>query len=416
MTRKRNARIIGRVALALLLFCAAGYAAPATKQPKITFMHYLSAETMEILQPVIDQFEVANNIEVDVTMVSSAEVVTKLQIMAVTGIMPDVMRLGSEFINLVPADPFADLAPFVAKDRVAASDFYAPVWNSFVVGGKLIAIPTEISTFVTYYNKDRFDEAGLAYPPHDFTAQHWNWDALIATAAKLTDSPDRNPRRFGIAGFGDIWMWPSWWGGEWLDPETRRSLAETPNTVLALQKVADAYLVHNVVGGSFNNATAAMVYAGSWSTPTYARLGFDWDLAPVAIGTRRSTILYPNGLFMSQTSAHKEEAWKFVRHMTTELEAAKTWSTALGRIPGLRRLGQHFVNLQSQLRSGVDYQVMLAAMNYAEYPALRKVPEAIDLQGVLNNGWAPIRTGQVSVTAGAANISRQINALLEPRQ
>ena len=38
--------------------------------------------------------------------------------------------------------------------------------------------------------------------------------------------------------------------------------------------------------------------------------------------------------------------------MTTELEAAKIWCTALGRIPALRRLGQHFVGLQSQLRAG----------------------------------------------------------------
>jgi multiple sugar transport system substrate-binding protein len=412
---RRSVQVVGCIALAILLACVVGHAAPATKLPKISFMHYLSAETMEILQPLIDEFEAANNAEVDVTTVSSAEVVTKLQIMAVTGVMPDVMRLGSEFINLVPANPFADLAPFVARDRVAASDFYAPVWNSFAIGGKLIAIPTDISTFVTYYNTDRFDEAGVAHPSHDPSAQHWNWDTLMATAAKLTDSPDSTPRRFGVAGFGDMWMWPSWWGGEWLDPQARRSLAETPNTILALQKVADAYLVHNVVGGSFNGATAAMVYSGSWSTPTYARLGFDWDLAPLAMGTRRSTILYPNGLFMSQNSAHKEEAWKFIRFMTTELEAAKTWSTALGRIPGLRRLGQHFVNLQSKLRDGVDYHVFLMAMNYAEYPALRKVPEAFDLQGVLNSGWTSIRTGQVSVAAGTANLSRQINALLEAK-
>jgi multiple sugar transport system substrate-binding protein len=411
MTRKRSA-LVGCTILVVAFLCTLGQAASA--KAKISFMHYLSSETMDILQPLIDEFEATHNVEVEVTYVSSGEVVTKLQIMAITGVMPDVMRLGSEFINLVPANPFADLAPFVSRDRVAASDFHAPVWKSFDLGGKLLAIPTDISTFVTYYNINRFDEAGVAHPPHDAAAKQWNWDALMATAAKLTDPPGSSSRRFGISSFADIWMWPSWWGGEWLDPQTRRSLAETPNTLLALQKVADAYLVHDVVGGSFNNSTAAMIYGGSWNTPTYARLGFDWDLAPLAMGTRRSTILYPNGLFMSQTSPNKDTAWEFIRFMTTDLEAAKLWSTALGRIPGLRRLGQHFVNLQSKLRAGVDYQVYLAAMDYAEYPALRRVPEAIDLQGVLTGGWPSIRSGQVSVTAGAANLSRQINALLAP--
>ena len=51
-------------------------------------------------------------------------------------------------------------------------------------------------------------------------------------------------------------------------------------------------------------------------------------------------------------------------------------------------------------------------MEYAEYPAIRRVPEAIDIQNILNAAWPPIRNGQVTVTAGAANIARQLNALL----
>jgi len=409
MTLRRSS-VVPWVVLLVALLSMVGQAAPA--KGKISFLHYLSTDTMEILQPLIDRFEAIHDIEVEVTYVSSAEVVTKLQIMAITDVMPDVMRLGSEFINLIPADPFADLTPYVKRDSVNPADFHAPVWHSFDLGGKLLAIPTDISTFVTYYNIDRFEEAGIAHPPHDAGDVNWNWDTLMATAAKLTDAPDVSPRRFGIAAFGDMWMWPSWWGGEWIDPQTRRSLVETPNTLLALQKIADAYLIHNVVGGSFSSGTAAMAYGGSWNVPTYARLGFDWDLAPVAMGTRRSTILYPNGLFMSRTCANKDLAWEFIRFMTTELEAAKIWCTALGRIPALRRLGQHFVGLQSQLRAGVDYQVFLAAMEYAEYPAIRRVPEAIDIQNILNAAWPPIRNGQVTVTAGAANIARQLNALL----
>ena len=96
MTSRRKALVVC-VLLVVTLLYTVGNAAPA--KGKISFLHYLSTDTREILQPLIDEFEATHNIYVEVTYVSSAEVVTKLQIMAITDVMPDVMRLGACLSN-----------------------------------------------------------------------------------------------------------------------------------------------------------------------------------------------------------------------------------------------------------------------------------------------------------------------------
>jgi len=400
------------IGLVAALAVGTAYAAPA----RITFLHYLSAETMDMLQPLINQFSAENNVTVDIITVSSADVVTKLQVMAATGVMPDVMRLGSEFINLIPMDPFMVLHPFVERDRVAITDFFPPVYESFVLGKKLLALPTEIATYAMYYNVDKFDETGLAYPSHEWGSTKWNWDVLMQTSAKLSNSPSSTPRRYGIAGFGGVAQWLWWWNADWIDPETRKSLADTPASIAALQKITDAYLVNNVAGGSFDNGTAAMVYNGNWANPTYAKsLRFNWDVAPQAMGTQARTILFPNGLFMSSSTTNSDAAWRFIKFMTTQTESAKLWSTALGRTPAMRRIAPHYIELQNKLKAGVDYQVFINSLNYAQYPNTRRVPEALQVEQIITDTWPRIRNGSMSVAAGAAEITAKLNALLSNR-
>ena len=72
MTLRRSS-VVPWVVLLVALLSMVGQAAPA--KGKISFLHYLSTDTMEILQPLIDRFEAIHDIEVEVTYESSAEVV-----------------------------------------------------------------------------------------------------------------------------------------------------------------------------------------------------------------------------------------------------------------------------------------------------------------------------------------------------
>jgi multiple sugar transport system substrate-binding protein len=376
-------------------------------------MHYLSVETMEMLMPLIERFEQENNINVEIISVLSSEVVTKLQVMAVTDTMPDVMRLGSEYINLVEADPFADFTPYVQRDGINMDEYYPPILSALQYDDKLIALPTDISTYAMFYNMDMFDATGLSYPTHSWAAAAWTWDDLIQHAKKLTSAPNASPRVYGIHTLSPISMWPWWWNSDWLDIPARKTLAQAPNTIQALQNITDAYLVHNVMGGSFPAHTAAMVVNLNAAIPNYTNVvQARWDVAPLPLGAQRRTILYPNGLYMAKSSQEKEAAWQFVKFITTQVESARIWSTALGRIPAMRRLGAAYIQMQKTIAPNVDHQVFLEALEYSQYPTTRMVPAALQVENALNTIFTKMRTGTVSVPAGAAEMDLVVKALL----
>ncbi|HEX6972682.1 MAG TPA: extracellular solute-binding protein, partial [Limnochordia bacterium] len=217
-------RSLARCGCLLAALWVAGGAAAAARS--ITFVHYFGPEQMAGLQPLIDRFEREQGATVEVVAVTSGEVVEKLQVMGAAGVFPDVVRLGSEFINLVGTGVFADLAPYIRRDGVSLDAFYPATLAAFRIGGRQLALPTAISTFAYFYDADRFAEGGLTPPSHDWADTAWDWDAFIAAARKLTSRAA--PQRWAIQGFGDPWMWPWWWGGDWLDAASREALADTP--------------------------------------------------------------------------------------------------------------------------------------------------------------------------------------------
>ena len=51
--------------------------------------------------------------------------------------------------------------------------------------GKVIGVGLSNQLVVLYYNKDKFDEAGIAYPPSN-VEDAWDWDTFVDVAKKLT--------------------------------------------------------------------------------------------------------------------------------------------------------------------------------------------------------------------------------------
>ena len=88
---------------------------------------------------------------------------------------------------------FLDLSPHVElDDSFNASDFYPGTFDLFSSQGKLWAIPAGINAYVMYYNRDLFDQNGLAYPTNG-----WTWDDLL-TAAMLISDEDSDTYGYGV--------------------------------------------------------------------------------------------------------------------------------------------------------------------------------------------------------------------------
>jgi multiple sugar transport system substrate-binding protein len=143
-----------------------------------------------------------------------------------------------------------------------------------------------------YYNKDMFDNAGVAYPPAR-VQDAWTWDQFVAAAKKLTF--DRNGRTPADAGFDRnnivqygamvenlTWQLEVWClsnGSGFYHANGTQVTIDNPAAIEAIQKVADLHLKDNVspmspgltddgVQRSLIAGHVAMTTNGQWNVGT----------------------------------------------------------------------------------------------------------------------------------------------------
>jgi Fur family iron response transcriptional regulator len=137
---------------------------------------------------------------------------TKLQTMMAAGEAPDVFYVGYERVaNFASLELLRPIDDFVAREAslrtsgdtntLDLADFYPQTVDAFrfdgrrVGTGSLYGIPKDFTTVGFYYNKDLFQQAGIAFPSRD-----WTWDDYIAAARALGQLP-------GITG-SEFVTWP----------------------------------------------------------------------------------------------------------------------------------------------------------------------------------------------------------------
>src|SRR5207247_847677 len=89
----------------------------------------------------------------------------------------------------------------------------------------------------------------------------------------------------------------------------------------------------------FLTGKVAMFFTGSWwlAHCREAR-NIDWDIAPMPIGpVQRSTRTTTEGLAISATSPHKEEAWQWIRFVMSD-EGQSLFGVQGRGIPSVRRV------------------------------------------------------------------------------
>ncbi|MCO5199005.1 MAG: extracellular solute-binding protein [Anaerolineae bacterium] len=99
--------------------------------------------------------------------------------------------------NNVPLENFAqtlrDLTPFLDSDSsMDAADFYPDALAT--TDGALYVLPTTLDFNLIYYDKAKFDEAGLAYPEPG-----WTWDDFRTLANALTKRSGDEVTQWGFA-------------------------------------------------------------------------------------------------------------------------------------------------------------------------------------------------------------------------
>jgi len=287
------------------------------------------------------------NIQVSLLSMGAGELNPQKLMTSIAGqVPPDVVRQDRFTIgDWACRDAFRPLDDLIRRDGIKPQDFYPACWAEAVYGGKVYAIPYGTDDRALYYNRTLFRQAGLDpdRPPR-------TWEELVDYAVRLTKRrPDGSYRQIGfIPNYGNSWLYLYSWqmGGEFMSPDGRKCTLANPQTQKALEWMVSVY---DRLGGAvpvsaftstfqgnaldpFYTGKVAMKIDGNWVLNNIARYAPDLDFGVVPAPIPRERLLgkppfgkdapyitWSGGfsLAIPRGAAHVEEAWSFIKWMTS---------------------------------------------------------------------------------------------------
>ncbi len=348
-----------------------------------------------------DEFNASHkDIQIEFITSLNEESRTKFATMVTSGQAPDlVLPIGIEGVANFE-DEWLEISDLVKNDNYDMSDFNAAP----VQGEKFYGLPIGIYPSVLFYNEDLYDAAGVEYPPHQFGAEGWTYDALLEKAKLLTldsngnnaTSPDFDPAN--IVQFGwDGWDWfgPSdvimKFGGplKGMSEDYKTVDLSTPQVTKAYQFVYDSVWTHYVrpngeqVGALFADDPMSPGIVANWEIQSWIEYAystwteaFNWDIAAVPSQDGLIQAQADFDIFtITKSSKHPQQAWEVAKWLL-EPAQMKRLATSYGCIPARKSLAADWLSEKQEAYPGVDFQVVIDAMAYADFP-------------VNHEGWTP---------------------------
>ncbi len=288
------------------------------------------------------------------------------------GTPPDIFSTGwtGRFRDVAERDLLLDMTPYIESEGYDTADFMPSTLDLQTMDGKIMGLPYIAFGNYIYYNKDLFDQAGIAYPPSNWEDTSWTWDAFAADCQALTNV---SGSMFG-ASFGFLYPWESlaalW--GEDIYPATayETGFAETaaldnPQVFEAVQAYQDlmhsSKCIPNVMqynqiwmsGHPFVTQKAAMWLTDSWDMYIFRDItDFKWGIAALPYGDAgRLGMIQTDSWAISKGSAHPEEAWTLLKYIVSpEVLAQFSQQTGLApsRISALEGWYQTFASFDPE--------------------------------------------------------------------
>lgn len=348
-----------RTAMCVALIAGCFSAGVFAENVKLTYMYWGSPAEDDATKKALKDFEAANpgiTVEPLFSPGTKAEFDAKLKAMSESDTLPDVGYFRPESVyEYASNDFFLDLTPYVEKEGLK-KDYLAPTF--LVQKGKIIGAYTAAEAQVMYYNKKLLQDAGIPLPPTDYT-KAWTWDQAVSYWTKLT--VDKNGKHPGEAGFDpkkivrfgvnhEVWsgmLYPAIWsnGGEVFSADGKQILIDKPETIQAIQRLADLRLKNKVMSapgsteyqsaGStdpkvlMQNGQLAFYISGAWELLDYAKMNLPLGVGAIPI-QKKPAQLYISGVnVIYKSSKHPAEAWKLQKWMMTPEKTQALYSGGL---------------------------------------------------------------------------------------
>ena len=145
----------------LIIFSAVVFAgcAPKDNRTVIQFASWGSKSEIDILKPLLDEFEKENpEIKVDFMHIPQ-NYFQKIHLLFASNTAPDVI-----FMNNLNLPVYANAGVLEDLSAYRSQEFYPQALEALSWQGKLYAIPRDVSNLVVYYNKDLFRKYDVKFP------------------------------------------------------------------------------------------------------------------------------------------------------------------------------------------------------------------------------------------------------------
>ena len=308
----------------------------------ITYCNFNSSGgNEETLAKMVAAFEEEHpNIKVEVETIGYDDYFTQMQTRVAGGTAPDCYEL-----NIENFAAYANKGILAEITGVDVSGLNETALGAFNVDGKQYGLPESFSNVVLIYNKDLFDQAGVASPTDD-----WTQDALQAAAEKIRALGDDI---FGIwqpITYNEFFKVVAQYGGALLNEDKTEFTINSPENLAAATALVDRVLVSNVQpnavqqGGMgdwdmFMSGRLGMIPTGIWAFQTFTDgCDFEWDIVVEPGSTQKATHFFSNCVVMNPETKYPTEVATWLAWLASSTTSADIRLEAGWDLPALKDL------------------------------------------------------------------------------
>jgi multiple sugar transport system substrate-binding protein len=438
-TSMKTRKIVALLLSVLMVMSLATAAIATEERIPVTYAFWGTVDEAAAVTSAATTFnESQDRIQVEVMPMTWETFVAEFNAMAVAGTLPDASMMNERIITQWAVDGMlADVSQMYADSPSKPLDSLA-----FMYEGTPVAYSTANEILLMYYNRDMFDAAGVAYPSTN-PEEAWSWDEFVAVAKQLTFDvnglhPDdegfdpENIVQYGCMVENLTWQLEVWClsnGGGFYSEDGKELRLGAPESIEAIQKVADLHTVHHVaplsagatddgVQRSLIAGNVAMTTNGAWNVGTCLGTakeeGLNYGVAPLPYMKDKLTLNTSGAAVVYKDSPNPEAAMEWVKWYTQvenswDLISTGIWMPNLEEYYTNEELTHKWVDnpnfppYEEYKAAVVDY-----AMAYARPAAWYYVPTTDPVLTVLYNALGDVWTG--SITAEQA-ITENLAAL-----
>ena len=394
------------LALVMILSLSLAYAEPVT----ITYAHFSGAGAQEeTLKKMIEIFESKNpDIKVDVQITGYEDYFTKLATTVGGGNPPDVFEMNMEnFLSYMLRGACADLT-----GKIDTANYSEGTLAAVSSEGKIYAVPMSFSTCVLFYNKDLFDQAGVAYPTDE-----WTWADAQAAAEKIKALGDDIWGYYQPITYNEFYKSIKGNGGSVLSEDYSQFTMNTPENVAVLEAMIARVRGENHVMPTkeelagrgdwdlFTEGKLGMIITGIWGFPTFAeKCTFDWDIVVEPGYKTPSTFFFANVNCVSPSSDKQEAAAKFVDAMGSDPDIVQLRLDANWELPTIA--DQSKLSQYIEMTPPANRKAVFDSMDYAA------APPALEEQGavveIVDNVLSTLETNDMTAQEALDEIQAQL--------